>query len=88
MDPNTILQISYDTLMVILKISLPLLLTALATGVTISLIQALTQIQEPTISFIPKIISVFIVLLFTMNYIGSIFSDYMERLTFYIININ
>jgi flagellar biosynthetic protein FliQ len=44
-----------------------LLLTALATGVTISLIQALTQIQEPTISFIPKIISVFIVLLFTMN---------------------
>ena len=87
MDSGTIFQIAYDSLIVMLKLSLPLLLVALIVGIIISLIQTLTQIQEPTISFIPKIISVFITMLFTLHYMGTTFSDYMERITSYIIHL-
>ncbi len=59
MDAENIINIAQDSVMVLLKLSLPLLLVALFVGVLISLIQALTQIQEPTISFVPKIIAVF-----------------------------
>ena len=59
MDAENIINIAQDSVMVLLKLSLLLLLVALFVGVLISLIQALTQIQEPTISFVPKIIAVF-----------------------------
>jgi flagellar biosynthetic protein FliQ len=67
-EPNgTIIEIAQDSLIVLLKLSLPLLLVALVVGVLISLVQALTQIQEPTISFVPKIIAVFFSLLLSLN---------------------
>ena len=87
MDADTIFQIAYDSLIVLLKLSLPLLLVALVVGIVISLIQTLTQIQEPTISFIPKIVSVFATMLFTLHYMGTIFSDYMERIISHVIHL-
>ena len=88
MGSDTIFQIAYESLIVLLKLSLPLLLVALVVGVIISLIQALTQIQEPTISFVPKIISVFITILFTLQYMGAVFSDYMEKIISHIIHLS
>lgn len=87
MDSDTIFQIAYESLIVLLKLSLPLLLVVLVVGIVVSLMQTLTQIQEPTISFVPKIISVFVTMLFTLHYMGAIFSDYMERITSYIIHL-
>ena len=87
MDAGTIIEIAQDSLMVLLKLSLPLLLVALVVGVLISLVQALTQIQEPTISFVPKIIAVFFSLLLSLNYMGGVFSSYMENIVSHIINL-
>ena len=87
MDSDTIFQIAYESLIVLLKLSLPLLLVVLVVGIVVSLMQTLTQIQEPTISFVPKIISVFVTMLFTLHYMGAIFSDYMEKITSYIIHL-
>ena len=87
MDAENIINIAQDSVMVLLKLSLPLLLVALFVGVLISLIQALTQIQEPTISFVPKIIAVFFSIFLSLNYMGSILSSYMENIVSHIINV-
>ena len=87
MDAAAITQIAQDTLIVLLKLSMPLLLVALVVVVLISLVQALTQIQEPTISFVPKIIAVFFSILLSLDYMGSIFSSYMENIVSHIINL-
>ena len=70
MDPNTALDIGKQAIFVLLKISLPLMLVALFVGLTISLFQALTQIQEMTLSFVPKIIAIFFALIVFLPFIG------------------
>lgn len=56
MSEQTVVDITINTVLVLLKISAPALLTALIAGLGISIIQAATQINEQTLSFIPKII--------------------------------
>ena len=56
MNEQTVIDIAVQTILVLLKISAPALLTALIAGLGISIIQAATQINEQTLSFIPKII--------------------------------
>jgi flagellar biosynthetic protein FliQ len=58
-----VLDLGRDTLWVILKMSLPIMLIGLTIGVVVGLLQALTQIQEMTLTFIPKIIGIFLGLL-------------------------
>lgn len=87
MEPGTAIAISVESLKVLLKLSLPILSVALGVGLVISLFQALTQIQEPTISFVPKIIAVFAVLFFLMNYFGEILNVYVEHLSSYMIHL-
>ncbi|MGY1630977.1 flagellar biosynthesis protein FliQ [Geodermatophilus sp. SYSU D01186] len=64
-------EIAVQTMMVAAKIAAPILLTALLVGFLISLFQAATQIQEQTLSFVPKIIAVAIALLVTGNWVLS-----------------
>jgi flagellar biosynthesis protein FliQ len=59
----TVLEIGLAALVVAAKLSAPVLLTALAVGFTISLFQSVTQIQEVTLSFVPKALAVGIALL-------------------------
>jgi flagellar biosynthetic protein FliQ len=59
MSPADFLEVSREAVFVMLKISTPLLAMALITGLSISLFQALTQIQEMTLSFVPKILVIF-----------------------------
>ena len=56
----TVLEIGRDALVVILKISGPIMLVGLLVGIVIALFQALTTIQEMTLTFVPKIIAIFI----------------------------
>jgi flagellar biosynthetic protein FliQ len=63
-----------------LMVSAPLLLTALVVGLIISIFQAATQINEMTLSFIPKLIAIFAVLIVSGPWMIGILLDYMTRL--------
>lgn len=60
MNPDMVINIGTHALEMVLWLSLPMLLVALVVGVAISLFQAVTQIQEMTLTFVPKIIAVFV----------------------------
>lgn len=64
MDQGMALEVFNSGMKTILIISLPMLLTALTVGLIIAVFQATTQIQEQTLAFVPKIIGVFMVLMF------------------------
>ena len=60
MGPNEVLEIVREAIIVTLKLGAPVMLIGLSVGLTISLVQALTQIQEMTLAFIPKILVIFL----------------------------
>ena len=69
MTDTDVTDIAAQTMMMAAKVAAPILLTALLVGFVISLFQAATQIQEPTLSFVPKMIAVAIALLVTGNWV-------------------
>ncbi|MGN6670927.1 MAG: flagellar biosynthesis protein FliQ [Candidatus Nucleicultricaceae bacterium] len=76
MSPADVIDISREAIVVILKIGAPIMLVALAVGLVISFFQALTQIQEMTISFIPKMIATFGVIFFLVPYMSHVMTRY------------
>jgi len=62
MNTDKVIMLGTDALYMILEVSMPMLVVALAVGVMISLFQAVTQIQEMTLTFVPKIVAVFVVI--------------------------
>jgi flagellar biosynthetic protein FliQ len=73
-------EIATQTMLVAAKVAAPILLTALLVGFMISLFQAATQIQEQTLSFVPKMIAVAIALLVTGNWVLSQLVDFTHQL--------
>ena len=71
MEPQVALDIGRQTLLLSLKICLPLLGVGMIVGVLISILQAVTQIQEMTLTFVPKIIAVALAAIFFMPWILS-----------------
>ncbi|RMI03551.1 flagellar biosynthesis protein FliQ [Cellulomonas triticagri] len=63
MDTAAVLDIGLDALIVAAKLSAPVLITALVVGFSVSLVQSVTQIQEVTLSFVPKAIAAAVALL-------------------------
>ncbi len=63
MNTNAVLDIGLQALLLAAKLSAPVLITALVVGFTISLLQSITQIQEITLSFVPKAVAVALALL-------------------------
>ena len=78
MTAGEVLQLGQEALWVILKIGLPLMLAALFLGLIISFIQALTQIQEMTLSFVPKIVGIFVLMLVLFPYFGTTLQSFTE----------
>ena len=68
MTDTTVLQIAMTTMVVALKLSAPILLTSLVLGFAISLFQSMTQIQEFTLAFVPKLVGVGVALLISGNW--------------------
>jgi flagellar biosynthetic protein FliQ len=68
MTDTTVIEIALQTMLVALKLSAPILLSALSIGFTVSLFQAMTQIQEFTLAFVPKLIGVGVALLISGNW--------------------
>ena len=69
-----------EALELTLLVSAPLLLTALVTGLLVSIFQAATQINEMTLSFIPKLIGVFVAVVISGPWIMQLLIDYTQRL--------
>lgn len=63
-----VLDIAQNAMLIASKLAMPLLLTALLIGVTVSLIQTVTQIQEMTLSFVPKVVAIGVVLVVAGNW--------------------
>ena len=80
MNANEVLEISREAVIVLLKLGVPIMLVALVVGLTISLIQALTQIQEMTLSFVPKIIVIFLSLLIFMPFMLNTLTIFAQKL--------
>ncbi len=65
MTPEFVITYCKGSIELLLSIVLPILLVGLAIGVILSIIQAATQIQEQTLTFVPKILTIFMMLIFT-----------------------
>jgi len=87
MTSGEVLEIGTNAIWVLLEISLPIMLTALVVGLVISLFQALTQIQEQTLSFVPKIIAICLAIIITLPIMGSSLIIFSEDLYDKIANI-
>lgn len=80
MTPTAVVEIGRQAVEVTLLISAPLFIAALATGLIVSIFQAATQINEATLSFVPKLIVVFITLVAAGPWMITILTDFMQRL--------
>ncbi|HEX7645794.1 MAG TPA: flagellar biosynthesis protein FliQ [Noviherbaspirillum sp.] len=80
MTPETVMSMGRQAMEVTLMIAAPLLLVALVVGLIVSIFQAATQINESTLSFIPKLIGIFIALIVAGPWMLSVMLDYMRQL--------
>ncbi len=80
MEANEVIDVARDAIIVMLQVSSPVMLVGLVVGLVIALFQALTQIQEMTLTFVPKIIAIFASLLLFMPFMGRLMDDLMVRI--------
>ncbi len=80
MNEADIVDIARESIMVMLKVGGPLLIVGLIIGVTISLIQTVTQIQEATLAFVPKLLVMSVGLLLLLPYMLTSLTTYTEGL--------
>ena len=75
-----VLDLAREGIWVMIIIGAPILIVGLVVGVVIALFQALTQIQEQTLVFVPKILAIFVVMLLTLPFMGAMLGTYMTKL--------
>jgi flagellar biosynthetic protein FliQ len=76
MDEAYVMSITGQCLYLILILSMPALMAALVVGLGISILQATTQVQEQTLSFVPKIVATFVALIATGNWVANMTASY------------
>lgn len=81
MESGQVLELAKSALMLVLTIAGPLLVTALIVGMVIGLLQALTQIQEMTLTFVPKLLAMGVALIVSLPAIGQALADFMARIS-------
>lgn len=80
MSPDTVLDLTQQAMVVILMLSMPILLTALAVGLLVGMFQAATQINEMTLSFIPKLFAVVLAILLAGPWMLHLLVDFTINL--------
>ena len=80
MTPETIYRVSQDAMIIAIKLTAPILLPSLAIGLIIAVFQAATQINEATLTFVPKLIIIGLVLLIMGPWMLQLFLDYFQAL--------
>jgi flagellar biosynthesis protein FliQ len=86
MNGAEVMDVARDGIWTFFKMGMPVMMIGLIVGVVISLFQALTQIQEQTLVYVPKIITTFMSLLFLMPFMSDTISSYMQRIAVRIIS--
>jgi flagellar biosynthetic protein FliQ len=79
MNPQLVLTIGRDALTMLLMVSLPVLLAVLVVGLVVSIFQAITQIHENTLAFVPKLIAAVVVFAIAGPWMLSTLVDYIRR---------
>jgi flagellar biosynthetic protein FliQ len=75
------LDVARDAIWTIVVVSSPLMIVGLVVGVAVSLFQALTQIQEQTLVFVPKILAIFVTLLLALPFMADALQSHMMRIS-------
>lgn len=81
-----VMDIARDSITTLVLVSAPLMVVGLVVGVVISLFQALTQIQEMTLVFVPKIMAIFITMMLALPFMADLLQSYMARVAVRIIS--
>ncbi len=79
-----VMDVARDAIVTLLLVSAPLMLVGLIVGVAISLVQALTQIQETTLVFVPKILAIFLALLIALPFMADVLHSNFLRIAAHI----
>lgn len=79
MGPDAVLTFGRQGLEVLLAVAAPVLLAALAVGLVVSVLQALTQINEATLSFLPKLVAIAVTLMIAGPWMLALLVDYLQR---------
>lgn len=80
MTPDTVIDIARQALWLIIKVSAPMLIVSLVVGLIISIFQTVTSIQEQTLTFVPKLIAIFIVLMLCGSWVFKSTADFLVEL--------
>ncbi len=80
MTPESVMTMGRHAVEITIMVSAPMLLVALAIGLVVSIFQAATQINETTLSFIPKLIGIFVAMIVAGPWMLSVMLDYMREL--------
>jgi flagellar biosynthetic protein FliQ len=86
MNPADAIDIAHETIIVSLKLGAPIMLLALAVGLVIAFLQALTQIQEMTLTFVPKVLVILVSLLVLLPFMLTTLTSFTESLVSRIIS--
>ncbi len=79
-----VMDVARDAIVTLLLVAAPLMLVALIVGVAVSLLQALTQIQETTLVFVPKILAIFLALLIALPFMADVLHSNFLRIAAHI----
>lgn len=80
MTVNDVTSIASEALFLVIKVAAPILLVSLIVGLVVSIFQTVTSIQEQTLTFVPKIIAIFLTLILLGNWILTQITEFMNRL--------
>ena len=80
MTEQVIIDIFTQTLVLIIKVSAPMLLVSLVVGLIVSILQTITSIQEQTLTFVPKLLAIFLTLMLAGNWILTTLKEFIIEL--------
>ena len=80
MNGTEVLDVGRDAIWLVIQLAAPVLIVGLVVGVAIGLLQAVTQIQEQTLIFAPKIMAVFATLLISLPLMGALMGGFMRQI--------
>jgi len=80
MTPSTVIDIGRQAVEVTLLVAAPLFVAALVTGLLVSIFQAATQINEMTLSFVPKVVAIFVTLVVAGPWMITMLTDFIQRM--------
>jgi flagellar biosynthesis protein FliQ len=81
MTPADVIDVAREAIWVLLAVAAPVMMVALGVGLVVALFQALTQIQEMTLAFVPKILAIFLSLIIFLPFMISSMTALMEQMT-------